>query len=125
MKIFGITIETKKELRARIAELETQNAQVRKYNEDIANEYEKIRTYYPLDLGATMYDVQLRGEDGKYTRTKASREHSLINEVVVTEANYFKLKKRMLKEDVFYTLDHAKKHLDEVCLKYIDEICMK
>ena len=117
MKIFGITIETKKELRARIAKLEAQNNQVRKYNEAIADAYEFMKTVYPLDIGATMYDVQLRDEDGKYTRTKASREHSLINEVVVTEANYFKLKKRMLNEDVFYTLDQAKKHLDEVCVK--------
>ena len=117
MKFLWFNVETKKELRARIAELEFENNEIRKYNEDIANEYEKIRTCYPLDLGATMYDVQLRGEDGKYTRTKASREHSLINEVLVTEANYFKLKRRMLKEDVFYTLDQAKKHLDEVCVK--------
>lgn len=117
MKFLWFNVETKKELRARIAELEAQNTQIRKYNEDIANAYELMKTLYPLDIGATMYDVQLRGEDGKYTRTKASREHSLINEVLVTEANYFKLKKRMLKKDVFYTLDHAKKHLDEICVK--------
>ena len=117
MKIFGITIETKKDLRARISELEAQNNQVRKYNEDIANAYELMKTLYPLDIGATMYDVQLRGEDGKYTRTKASREHSLINEVEVTETNYFKLKKRLLKNDVFFTLDHAKMYLDEICVK--------
>ena len=117
MKIFGATIETKKELRARISQLEAQNTQIRKYNEDIADAYELMKTIYPLDIGATMYDVQLRSEDGKYTRTKASREHSLINEVEVTEANYFKLKKRMLKEDVFYTYDQAIKHLDEVCVK--------
>lgn len=117
MKIFGITIQTKKDLRARISELEAQNNQVRKYNEDIADAYEMLKACYPLDIGATMYEVQLRSEDGKYTRTKASREHSLINEVLVTEANYFKLKKRMLKNDVFVTLEHAKKHLDEICVK--------
>ena len=117
MRIFGIRIETKKELRARISNLEAQNTQIRKYNEDIADAYETLKATYPLTIGATMYDVQLRGEDGKYTRTKASREHSLINEVVVTEANYFKLKKRMLKNDVFFALDHAKKHLDEICMK--------
>lgn len=117
MKIFGIKFETKKELKARISELEAQNTQIRKYNEDIADAYEMMRAIYPLDIGATMYDVQLRGDDGKYTRTKASREHSLINEVVVTTSNYFKLKTRMLKNDVFYTLDQAKKHLDEVCVK--------
>ena len=117
MKFLWFNVETKKELRARIAELEFENNEIRKYNEDIANEYEKIRTYYPLDLGATMYDVQLRSEDGKYTRTKASREHSLINEVLVTEANYFKLKKRMLKNDVFFAFDHAKEYLDKICMK--------
>lgn len=117
MQIFGITVETKKELRARISELETQNNQVRKYNNDIANEYKKVRRDYPFDIGATMYDVQFRGEDGKYTRTKASREHSLINEVTVTEANYFNLKKSMLKNGVFFTLDQAKEYLDEVCVK--------
>ena len=117
MKIFGINIETKKELRARIAELEAQNAQIRKYNEDIADAYELMNTIYPLDIGVTMYDVQLRGEDGKYTRNKASREYSLINEIIVTEANYFKLKKRLLKNDIFITLDEAKKYLDEVCVK--------
>ena len=117
MKIFGITIETKKELRARIADLENENNTIRQYNNDIANAYERIRADYPLDIGATIYDVQLRGDDGKYTRIKASRDHSLINEVEVTEANYFKLKKRMLKEDVFYTYDQAIKHLDEVCVK--------
>lgn len=117
MKFLWFNVETKKELKARIAELEAQNNKIRKYNEDIADAYELMKTIYPLDIGATMYDVQLRGEDGKYTRTKASREHSLINEVEVTEANYFKLKKRMLKKDVFYTLDQAKKYLDEVCVK--------
>ena len=117
MKFLWFNIETKKELRARIADLEAQNAQVRKYNEDIADAHELMKTSYPLEIGAIMYDVQLRGEDGKYTRTKASREHSLINEVKVTEVNYFNLKKRLLKEDVFYTLDQAKKHLDQVCMK--------
>ena len=115
MKFLWFNVETKGELRARIAELEFENNEIRKYNEDIANEYEKIRTYYPLDLSATMYDVQLRSEDGKYTRTKASREHSLINEVIVTEANYFKLKKRMLKNDVFFRKEDAEKYLTDIC----------
>ena len=117
MKIFGITIETKKELRARISDLEAQNTQIRKYNEDIADAYEMLKATYPLDIGATMYDVQLRGENGRYTRTKASREHSLINEVVVTETNYFKLKKRMLKNDVFFSRIEAENYLDNVCIR--------
>lgn len=125
MKFLWFNVETKKELRARIAKLEAQNTQIRKYNNDIADAYRDMRSRFPFDIGQTVYDIQLRGENGRYTRTKASREHSLINEVVVTNKNYFKLKTRMLKHDVFLTFDHAKEHLDEVCVKYIDEICMK
>lgn len=117
MKFLWFNVETKKELRAKISELEDQNIQIRKYNEDIANAYGLMKTLYPLDIGATMYDVQLRGENGRYTRTKASREHSLINEVVVTEANYFKLKKRMLKNDVFFSRMEAENYLDNVCIR--------
>ena len=131
MKIFGITIETKEELRAKILNYESSNAILSIQNSNLYQSLTEaedrlfgvdtkliaLRSSFPFDIGQTVYDIQLRGEDGKYTRTKASRDHSLINEVEVTEANYFKLKKRMLKEDLFFTLDHAKKHLDEICVK--------
>lgn len=116
MKIFGINVQTKKELRARIAELEAQNAQVRKYNEDIANEYEKIRTYYPLDIGVTMYDVQLKNKNGKFTTVKPSKEHSVIIPVVVTEKNYFRLAKKFM-SGVFYKKEEAEEYLDKICSK--------
>lgn len=116
MKIFGITIETKKELRAKISKLEKKYEDANHAAETYVTELTEMHGLYPLTIGAIMYDVQLRGEDGKYTRTKASREHSLITEVEVTEANYFKLKKRMLKNEVFFTFDHAKKYLDESCV---------
>lgn len=123
MKFLWFNVETKKELRAKISRLEAmilkledQNNSIRKYNEDIVDAYEMLKATYPLNLGATMYDVQLRGENGRYTRAKASREHSLINEVIVTEANYFKLKKRMLKNDVFFSRIEAEKYLDNVCI---------
>ena len=72
---------------------------------------------YPLELGMTVYDVQLRNSAGKYTKNKASREQSLINEVVVTKKNYFGLVDRYRNNDVFVTEEAAKKHLDNVCIE--------
>ena len=116
MKIFGITVETKKDLRAKIAELESENDQIRTYNQEISISWMGMRDMFPFDIGDTVYDLQLRDETGKYTKTKASREHSLINEVEVTEANYFNLKKRHLRNDVFSTLEDAKYFLDKICV---------
>lgn len=103
MRFLWFNVETKKELRAKISRLEAmilkledQNNSIRKYNEDIAELCGDMRSRFPFDIGQTVYDIQLRGENGRYTRTKASREHSLINEIVVTSRNYFKLKLRIL-----------------------------
>ena len=124
MKIFGITIETKKELRACVAKLEAElktacsiNEQVIEYNEEIGVALEEMKKTFPLTLGETLYDIQLRGEDGKYTKTKASKEHSIINEVIVDKKNYFKLMDRMEKLDVFKTYDEAVARVEDVCVK--------
>ena len=124
MRFLWFNVETKKELRAKISNLEAmilkledENNSIRKYNEDIADAYEDMRSRFPFDIGQAVYDIQLRGENGRYTRTKASREHSLINKVTVTSRNYFKLKTRMLKHDVFKTREEARKYLDNVCIK--------
>lgn len=117
MKFLWFNVETKKELKAKISKLEAQNNSLRKYNEDIAELCGDMRSRFPFDIGQTVYDIQLRGENGRYTRTKASREHSLINEIVVTSRNYFKLKLRMLKHDVFKTRDEAENYLDNVCIR--------
>ena len=123
MRILWFNVETKKELRAKIDALQDQVAierntklEVIKYNNEIANAYERMTMIYPLDLGQTVYDLQLRGDNGRYTKTKASREHSLINEVVVDKKNYFKLVDR-LGTDVFEERCAAEFYLDQVCVK--------
>lgn len=71
---------------------------------------------YPFSIGDTVFDVQLRSSKGRFTKTKASREYSLINEVVVDKKNYFNLVDRYLAKDVFMTLSAAEEHLNEVCI---------
>ena len=117
MKFLWFNVETKKELRAKISEFERKYEDANHAAETYVTELTAMHKLYPLTIGALMYDVQLRGENGRYTRTKASREHSLINEVVVTETNYFKLKKRMLKNDVFFSRIEAENYLDNVCIR--------
>ena len=123
MRILWFDVETKKELRAKIDALQTQVAierntklEVIKYNNEIANAYEKMSLIFPLEMGQVVYDLQLRGDNGRYTKTKASREHSLINEVVVDKKNYFKLVDR-LGTDVFEDRCAAEFYLDQVCVK--------
>lgn len=110
MKIFGIKFVTKKELKRDIAKLE--NVIVRL--EDMIN---RMRTMFPFDIGQTVYDVQLKDKNGKYTKKKPSLEHSLINEVVVSEKNYFGLVKRYKNHDVFLSSSAANRFLSEVCVE--------
>lgn len=107
MRIFGIKVETKKELRMKIQAL----------TEALDATREDLAVNFPLYMGATVYDIQLRGDNGKYTKTKASKEHSLINEVVVDTKNYFKLAERYRNYDVFLSYADALARLDEICIK--------
>lgn len=123
MKIFGVNLTTKKSLKQEIERLKLDvesttkiNKEVIEYNEEIALAFETMCKMFPLILGQVVYDLQLRGENGRYTRTKASKEHSVINEVVVDEKNYFKLVNR-LDFDVFTTYEAALNYLDEICVK--------
>ena len=108
MKIFGITFETKKELREQIFNLEMS---VKELEGEIAMRDEK----YPLELGETVYDIALKNAQGKYTKTKPSLEHCTITPVVVDEKNYFKLVKRMTNNDVFLSESAAKTYLESIC----------
>lgn len=85
-------------------------------NNDLAHYINDIKEMFPLILGDTVYDVQLRSAKGRFTKTKASREHSLINEVVVDKKNYFSLVDRYKSNDVFFTYVDAEKHLNDVCV---------
>ena len=103
MKLFGIPFTTKKELKKQVAEL--------------MSELDSKIEVFPFNLGQTVYDVQLRNEMGRYAKKNASLEHSLINEVVVDEKNYFNLVERYKRKDVFTTRELAQIHLETICTK--------
>lgn len=101
MKIFGKKFVTKKQLKEKVAALEAANTGM-------------LETF-PFKLGQVVYDLQLKNESGRYTKKNASMEHSVINEVVVSEKNYFSLVTRYRKHDVFMTYADADSHLASVC----------
>lgn len=70
---------------------------------------------YPFRIGETVYDLQLRNDKGRYTKKNPSYEHSVINEVVVDEKNYFKLVARYNAFDVFKIRADAEDYLKSVC----------
>ena len=102
MKIFGREFKTRKELKATINKLE--------------NELDTMREAFPFFIGQTVYDVQLRNEKGRYAKKNVSLEHSLINEVVVDEKNYFGLVERYKRNDVFFHYESARAFLESVCV---------
>ena len=129
MKIFGINVETKKELRAEIARLEVQNDLLLTRNSKLTDKVDDLTTavnsandkvlclkrMFPLALGETVFDVALKNAQGKYAKKNPSFEHSTITEVVVTEKNYFSLVKRLENNDVFYTRAAAEDYLKAIC----------
>lgn len=124
MKIFGFYIETKKDLKNQIEALNQQldEKDVRitvlsKLNRDLNAIVEKYDSEFPFEMGQVVYDLQLRNAKGRYTKTKPSIEHSVINEVVVDKKNYFNLVQRYHSADVFKSKDDAVEHLDLVCMK--------
>lgn len=108
MKIFSINFTTKKDLKKRVAELEAEN-------EILYDELDGVAKDFPFDLGQVVYDVALKNAQGRYTKTKPSREHSTITEVEVNEKNYFSLVKRLKRNDVFFSYEDADAFLDHVC----------
>jgi hypothetical protein len=108
MKIFGINFTTKKELKKQVAELKTEN-------EILYAELDGVAEDFPFDMGQKVYDVALKNAQGRYTKTKPSREHCTITEVEVNEKNYFGLVKRLNNNDVFFNQEDAESYLDHVC----------
>ena len=115
MKIFGIEFKTRRELKANICKLEGQlSCLSHKYGE-LRGELDVMKDAFPFALGQTVYDVQLRNEKGRYAKKNPSLEHSLINEVVVDEKNYFGLVERYHRQDVFMDYGTADAYLMDVC----------
>lgn len=108
MKIFGKNFTTKKELKQRVAALEVEN-------EILYDELDGVAEDFPFDMGQRVYDIALKNDKGRYTRTKPSREYSTITEVEVNEKNYFSLVKRLKNCDVFLSQEDAESYLDHVC----------
>jgi hypothetical protein len=108
MKIFGIEIETKKELRTRNVELMCDI-------EDLLDEREAMRETFPFMLGQIVYDIALKNDKGRYTKTKPSFEYSTITPVTVDEKNYFNLVKRYRQNDVFTDKVCAEAFLKSIC----------
>lgn len=103
MKIFGKEFITKKQLENKVSTLEKALAD--------------MLDAFPLQLGQTVYDIQLRDESGRYTRKNASLEYSRINEVEVSDKNYFGLVDRYKNHDVFFERLAAEEYLYNVCTK--------
>lgn len=101
MKIFGIEFTTKKEMKNIIYKLEC--------------EINTIKDTFPFVLGQTVYDIQFRDENGRYTKENISLEHTLINEVVVNEKNYFSLVERYHNKDVFIDRESANAYIFNIC----------
>ena len=108
MKIFGTEFTTKNDLKKMVSELY-----------DVLEACEDELNYkldmFPFDLGQVVYDVALKNNKGRYTKTKPSFEHSTITEVTVDEKNYFSLVNRLRRNDVFYDYDSAKEYLETIC----------
>ena len=106
-----------KELETLLAEERHINAEIRSINDELADRVQELNDMYPFEFGQVVYDVQLRNAKGRFTKTKASREHSVINEVVVDRKNYFTLVDRYRSSDVFMNLEAAEMRLDAVCVE--------
>ncbi len=101
MTIFGVDFTTKNALKTKIVYLH--------------DELEAMRKTFPFMLGQVVYDVALKNNKGKYTKTKPSLEYSTITEVIVTEKNYFTLVGRLGRNDVFFERKAAEDYLNSIC----------
>ena len=84
---------------------------------ELRTELEIMKDMFPFMLGQTVYDVALKNDKGRYTKTNPSAEYSTITETVVDEKNYFSLVKRYRRNDVFVEYDDAVDYLGTVCTK--------
>lgn len=115
---------SRKKLNKKIQELEEKQStteklleEVKKHDKYLEFKLSEYNEKFPFELGQTVYDLQLRSASGRFTKSKPSREHSIINEVVVDKKNYFKLVDRFYSNDVFKRLIDAESYLEAVCVE--------
>ena len=104
-------------LEASLAEVTALKNELMSANVKLSEALAEMQGKYPFKMGQTVYDLQLRSSKGRFTKTKASREHSLINEVVVDKKNYFGLVDRYASKDVFTDRVEAENYLESVCVE--------
>lgn len=104
-------------LEASLAEVTALKNKLTSANVKLSEALAEMQGKYPFEIGQTVYDLQLRSSKGRFTKTKASREHSLINEIVVDKKNYFNLAERLDSKDVFVDRAEAEKYLESVCVE--------
>lgn len=114
MKIFGINIQTKNELKQEIERLKNNLIEAEAEIETYEEVLDYVGSRFPFDLDLEVFEVQLKNKNGKFTTTRPSKEHSVIVPVVVTEKNYFRLVKKFM-NGVFYTQEEAEEYLTDIC----------
>ena len=103
------------ELTAELSETKKLLEAVKADNHAITNKFYNVKKQFPLNLGATVYVLELKNERGRYVKNKPSLEHSNIQEVVVDEKNYFRLVNRYRVNRLFSTIEEAEHELDVLC----------
>lgn len=112
-----ISKSTLEDMKNEVAYLEDLNKQLYEINKKQAAQIENLLLTYPFKLGQVVYDVHLKNEKGQTTKKNPSREHCVINEVIVDKKNYFKLVERFNECLVHSIRDSAERHLDIICSK--------
>lgn len=115
MKIFGINFETKRFLRNTISDLAMDLDCCEGALEACEDELTHMQQQFPFDLYQIVYDVALKNDKGRYTKTNPSLAYSTITEVVVDEKNYFSLVERFRRNDVFISYKDAEAYLKSIC----------
>lgn len=115
MKILGFEFTTKKELRRMMSALWDNWADAEDELKERTEELNELREIFPFDLGQVVFDIALKDEKGRYTKTAPSLEYSIVNEVVVDEKNYFGLVERYNRNDVFVFREDAEDYLKSIC----------
>ena len=113
---------TKKTLRTQnaayaeqVALLKRVQDEIVEYNEAIADKLQDMLNKYPFNVDDVVYELVLKNDKGRFTKTKPSLEHSTIVEVTVTKKNYFSLVDKHSAQLVFTTLDDAEAQLKSIC----------
>lgn len=115
MKIFGINFTSKKELKTAVGVFSDALEECEEELEARTEELVDLRNTFPFDLDQVVYDVALKNDKGRYTKTRPSLEYSTITAVSVTEKNYFSLVNRYKNNDVFTSEEAAKQYLRSIC----------